>query len=70
LWLTIQDGRSEHMRFFWGVLVAGGAAGFAGLLIAYNTTGGPTYTPEIEGQALPMTPGTTAGTAVTLTTTP
>ncbi len=44
------------MRFFWGVLLAGSAAGFTGLLIAYNAAGGPTYTPQLAGQALPMTP--------------
>jgi hypothetical protein len=35
-----------------GVLLAGGAGAFTGLLIAYNTTGGPNYTPEILGQSL------------------
>jgi hypothetical protein len=36
-----------------GVLLAGGAGAFTGLLIAYNTAGGPRYTPEIFGQSLP-----------------
>ena len=35
-----------------GGLLAGGAGAFTGLLIAYNTSGGPTYTPEIFGQSL------------------
>ncbi len=39
------------MRLFWRVFLAGGAAGFTGLLIAYNSTGGPMYTPEIAGTA-------------------
>jgi hypothetical protein len=36
-----------------GVLLAGGAGAFTGLLIAYNTSGGPKYTAEIFGQSLP-----------------
>jgi cytochrome bd-type quinol oxidase subunit 2 len=36
-----------------GVLLAGGAGAFIGLLIADNTSGGPRYTPEIFGQSLP-----------------
>lgn len=44
------------MLFFWGVLLAGGAGGITGLLIADNPAGGPKYTPELFGQALPMTP--------------
>ena len=35
-----------------GGLLAGGAGAFTGLLIAYNTSGGPNYTPEIFGQSL------------------
>ncbi len=35
-----------------GGLLAGGAGAFTGLLIAYNTSGGPKYTPEIFGQSL------------------
>jgi len=35
-----------------GGLLAGGAGAFTGLLIAYNTSGGPKYTPEILGQYL------------------
>jgi hypothetical protein len=34
-------------------LLAGGAGAFTGLLIAYNTSGGPKYTAEIFGQSLP-----------------
>jgi hypothetical protein len=48
------------MLFFWGVLLAGGAGGFSGMLIADNPAGGPKYTPEMLGQALPMTPRLTA----------
>jgi hypothetical protein len=48
------------MLFFWGVLLAGGAGGFTGMLIADNPAGGPKYTPEMLGQALPMTPRLTA----------
>ena len=36
-----------------GVLLAGGAGAFTGLLIAYNLSGGPKYTAEIFGQSLP-----------------
>ncbi|HEY3089213.1 MAG TPA: hypothetical protein VGJ59_14265 [Jatrophihabitantaceae bacterium] len=36
-----------------GVLLAGGAGAFTGPLIAYNTSDGPKYTPEIFGQSLP-----------------
>lgn len=36
-----------------GVLLAGGAGAFTGLVIAYNTSGGPKYAPEIFGQTLP-----------------
>jgi hypothetical protein len=36
-----------------GGLLAGGAGAFTGLLIAYNTSGGPKYNPEIFGQSLP-----------------
>jgi hypothetical protein len=35
-----------------GMLLAGGVATFTGLLIAYNTAGGPRFTPEIFGQSL------------------
>lgn len=35
-----------------GVLLAGGVGAFTGLVIAYNTAGGPRYTPEIFGQSL------------------
>ena len=35
-----------------GGLLATGAGTFTGLLIAYNTSGGPNYTPEIFGQSL------------------
>lgn len=44
------------MLSFWGVLLSGGAGGFTGLLISDSPAGGPTYTPEMLGQALPMTP--------------
>jgi hypothetical protein len=33
--------------------LAGGAGAFTGLVIAYNTSGGPKYTPEIFAQSLP-----------------
>jgi hypothetical protein len=36
-----------------GVLLARGASAFTGVVIAYDTSGGPTYTPEIFGQSLP-----------------
>jgi hypothetical protein len=36
-----------------GVVLAGGAGAFFGLLIAENTAGGPRYTPGIFGQSLP-----------------
>jgi hypothetical protein len=42
------------------VLLAGGAGGFAGLVIADNPAGGPKHTPEMLGQALPMTPSVPA----------
>jgi hypothetical protein len=35
-----------------GLLLAGGVGAFSGLVIAYNTAGGPRYTPEIFGQSL------------------
>jgi hypothetical protein len=35
-----------------GGLLAGGAGAFTGLLIAYNTSGDPKYTPQIFGQSL------------------
>ena len=36
-----------------GVVLAGGAGAFTGLLIAYNTSGGPKYTAEMLGHSLP-----------------
>lgn len=35
-----------------GALLAGGVGAFTGLVMAYNTSGGPRYTPEIFGQPL------------------
>jgi hypothetical protein len=35
-----------------GALLVGGVGGFAGLVMAYNTSGGPRYAPEIFGQRL------------------
>jgi hypothetical protein len=36
-----------------GLLLAGGAGAFTGLVIAYNTAGGPKYTAEMFGHTLP-----------------
>jgi hypothetical protein len=35
-----------------GALLAGGVGAFTGLVLAYNSAGGPRYTPEIFGQSL------------------
>jgi hypothetical protein len=35
-----------------GILIAGGAGAFTGLLIAYNSAGGPNFTPQIFGDTL------------------
>lgn len=35
-----------------GLLLAGGVGAFSVLVLAYNTAGGPRYTPEIFGQSL------------------
>ncbi len=43
------------MLFLLGVLLAGGAGAFTGLLTASNTGGAPKCTPEIFGQSLPPT---------------
>jgi len=44
------------MRVLWGVLLAGGSGAFTVLLIADSPANGPKYTPEMLGQALPMSP--------------
>lgn len=44
------------MLLTWGILLAGGAGSLIGLLIAGNVGAGPTYVPQMLGQAFPMTP--------------
>lgn len=44
------------MRLAWGILLAGGAGGITGWLVVDNAANGPKYTPQLLGQALPMTP--------------
>lgn len=44
------------MLLVWGILLAGGAGAFTGGLIAANAADQTTYTPQLLGQALPLTP--------------
>lgn len=44
------------MLLAWGIVLAGGAGAFAGGLIAGNAADGTKYTPQLLGQALPLTP--------------